>query len=294
VEPTGREPTCPIESHRCGLPFTTTLGAMGQTPTPQDPSPRATAVEFRNHTGKPGGNQMIRITSVILLGMLSITVRAAEYMDAANEGESLTMAAVEIERAEHLRKACGEELPQLVSSFGKAALMWRDANATEIKAVQSFREHNESRRVFEASVGGALGAWKATYALMTTEARRRQCLGYLVFAKEQKQRISDRTPKVSLFAGQYLSRNPLSALALEEYDHRMGCEKQAANRGLDYEKSMAACQCQWVAFRNGLTGDERAKFNSMAGNVEAVRQWPAAMRVVESAGACHRKYLPEG
>ena len=267
---------------------------MDQTPTPQDPSPRATAIELGNHSGKRGGDQMIRIAGAILIGMLSITARAVEYMDAANEGEALTMAAVEIERAEHLRKACGEELPQLVSSFGKAALMWRVANATEIKAVQSFREHSESRKAFEASVGGALGAWKATYALMATEARRRLCLGYLAFAKEQNQRIGDRTPKVSFFAGQYLGRNPLSPLALEEYDHRMGCEKQAANRGLHYEKSMAACQCQWAAFRNGLTRDERVNFNSMAGNVEAVRQWPAAMRVIESAGACHRKYFPEG
>jgi len=52
---------------------------------------------------------MIRIAAAILIGMLSMTARAVEYMDATDEGQALTMAAVDIERAEHLREACSEE-----------------------------------------------------------------------------------------------------------------------------------------------------------------------------------------
>ncbi len=205
--------------------------------------------------------------------------------------EALTMGALDIERVQHSRRACSEELSDLKQSFGKAELFWRVANKIEVQAILSFRTRTSSRLAFDAAVASGSAAWKVAFAAFSPDLRKKYCFGFLALAKEQNQKIADRTPRVSTYLGQYLQRNPLSDLALEEYDNLMGCAKAAANKGFDYDKAEAACRCRWAVFREMLTKAERAKFYDMTSDPKALLEWPPGQRVLEPMTACSRKHL---
>jgi len=229
--------------------------------------------------------------AVVLLATGALARAALPYMDADSEAQALVMGAGEIARTEQFRKSCSEELPALKSSFGKAALLWRIANKTEIQAVESYKARTSDRALFDKTVSATETASRAALAVMTADLRKRACYGFLALAKEQNQRMADRTPKVSTFLASYLKKNPLSDVAAEQYDYLMGCAKAAANKNIDYDKAQAACTCQWVAFQAALGKDERAKFYAMTNDPAALMEWPPGRKAVESAQTCARRYL---
>jgi len=224
--------------------------------------------------------------------MTSVAAGATAYSDADSEMAALTMTAIEIEYVNQFRKMCSEEIPSLRPNFGKAILSWRIANEIEVQAVQSFRNQPDSRRIFDGVVKNGVNRSKASLTVLSTEERRKACLGFLALAKEQNQKIRDRTPKASSYLTQYLKRKPLSDLALEEYEHLMGCAKQAANLGFDYDKADAVCHCQWTVFHENLTREERAEFDAVAMTKDSKSlEWPPLKRIAVPLAMCHRKYF---
>lgn len=240
---------------------------------------------------KIAGRRFVRIVMLIYFSAMGAVVAAPAYQDAGSEMEALTMAAIEAGRTEHLRKTCSEEIPGLKPDFGKAALLWRIANETEIQAVMSYRNQPVPERAFDASVTAGIAASSAMTDSLSADMRKKACLGFLTLAKEQNQRMRERTPRVSSYAAAYLTRNRLSELAREEYDFTMGCAKRSADREIDYEKATLVCRCQWTSFSETLTEPERAKFYKLANDRNALLNWPAARRAVDSMAACQRQYL---
>src|SRR5713226_6569590 len=137
----------------------------------------------------------VRLLFVLLSTMTSVAAGATAYSDADSEMAALTMTAIEIEYVNQFRKMCSEEIPSLRPNFGKAILSWRIANEIEVQAVQSFRNQPDSRRIFDGVVKNGVNRSKASLTVLSTEERRKACLGFLALAKEQNQKIRDRTPK---------------------------------------------------------------------------------------------------
>jgi hypothetical protein len=214
----------------------------------------------------------------------------SKYLDADNTAEALTMGAIEVDRVKETRRRCSEELPHLKVSFGRAELLWRDANKAEAQAVHSFRSGPDAGRVFEGAVAAAVLTYKGMLAALPQEKRQNLCLAFLVAAKEKKQWIGDKTPGVSAFLAQYLQRRPLSEAALEEYGFLAGCEKAASNRGADHDKAEPACRCNWSAVQK-LSSAERTKLQELAKDPKALLEWPPGKGVLESLGECHRRHF---
>ncbi|MES2206806.1 MAG: hypothetical protein V4525_08425 [Pseudomonadota bacterium] len=185
----------------------------------------------------------------------------AQYMDASNFQQAITMAAVDFSAAEGIRQRCTKLLPEKALNIHSLSLDWLDRNRREHLAVTAY-SHGASALWISAVDKTAL-LENIAQSKLPQYVQVQYCKWYFGSIKNGDQDIVVKTPKVSKFLDEYLSKNPLSEEQQEMSDVVFGCIKQANNRAIksrgrfDLDETRPICECVGQVHQTKTTREER-------------------------------------
>jgi hypothetical protein len=183
------------------------------------------------------------LCGLVVASFLGSTAMAADGVDAENLVQATAMVSLDRESVEQDRKYCDSLLPDSKRVIDYSAFAWTLKNDSEFAAVDAqLAATNQdaflrSRKPFEEKL---LSTFKAA---ISKRGAKDVCGGFASQLQSSDQDIAHRRPAASRSLQMYLAEHPLSQKALDRNNAMTGCQKQAFNKGADFDTWLPICAC---------------------------------------------------